>query len=140
MQRNLLWIGIAFVALVCATSSALAGGGGPVAITGIGGKVEVKPLTPDTEWRPLTRDGRVPYRRLRNGWQCAKPGELVGTFLLRTGPRSWVHLNSTFGCVDSDSLIHIDSGSDFLVTIRRGQISAVDGKRGKRLARGGWLR
>jgi hypothetical protein len=72
-------------------------------------------------------------------WQPARTGELVGTYLLRTGPRSWAHLNAG-GCVDSNSLVHIESVADFIIRVRRGQVSAADGKRGEGLPKSWWLR
>ena len=116
-----------------------AGGVGPLVLTQVHGRVQIKPLYPSCILRLRTADGYGPPQRLADGWQPARPGELIGDFLLRTGPRSWAHLHGDWGCLDSDSLAHIDSGDEFAVTVKRGRVSAVDGRRGPALGKSWWL-
>jgi len=115
MQLKSLLLGLGAAVCLYVASPAQAGGIGQVVITGLHGRVEIKPLHPG---------GR---------WQRAKIGGLQGMYLLRTGPRSWVHLGNTKACVDSNTLLFIGSGSDSEIKVRRGRVSAIDGKRGKRL-------
>jgi hypothetical protein len=114
-------IGLSLTALLGAASAANAGGNS-VAITEVRGTVELKSLQPGGHW------------------SRAKPGLIAGTYLMRTGPRSWARLeerggwmphNFNRGCVDANTLIRVESSCGFRIQVLRGQISAVDGKRGK---------
>ena len=116
-------IGVGLAAFLGASSPASAGGNS-LAITKVRGRVEIKPLQP------------------AGHWSRAKPGPIVGTYLLRTGPHSWAHLverggwvpcRFNRGCVDARSLVRVESSCGFRLDVLRGQISAVDGKRGKSL-------
>jgi len=85
-------------------------------------------------------------------WRRARKGGLDGTFLMRVGRGSWAHLALPFrireaghwrylpgGCVDSGSLVRIDSYTDSAIRVVQGKISPVDGKRSGRLPnRMGW--
>src|SRR5262249_3363535 len=96
--------------------------GGPgAAMTAIHGRVEIKPLERRCKyWHPASW-GNVKKVRIEpfgpgSSWRHAKRGELEGTFLIRTGPHSWVHLryeNRDVACIDSNSLIRIRSGCGF---------------------------
>ena len=67
-------------------------------------------------------------------WVPAKIGTLDGgPFLVRTGPNSYAHLLGDFRCLDANSLIRINRDSEASIDVLRGQMSAVDGKRGKSL-------
>src|SRR5258708_6066981 len=96
-----------------------AGGVGPLVLTEVHGRVQIKPLYRSCTIRLRTGSSFGRPQRLTNHWQPARPGELIGAFLLRTGPRSWVHLHGRLGCLDSNSLVHIDSGDEFEVTVKR---------------------
>jgi hypothetical protein len=109
-------LGIAFAAMLMAAAPANAGGRYPMYLSQVQGSVEVR----------LDKPG--------SRWQKPKLGALEGgTYLLRTGPRSYAHLNGKFRCVDSNSLIRINFDSEASIDVLRGQMSAVDGKRGKSL-------
>jgi hypothetical protein len=94
--------------------------------------------------------GTVEVRELKEGkavgaWRPVKVVQIVGPhFLLRTGPRAWAHVNfhpegvPVPRCVDGGSLIRVDrDAKDPRIWVRihvlRGQLSAVDGRRGKSL-------
>jgi hypothetical protein len=114
MKPSLL--GIAFAATLIAATPAIAGGRYPMYLSEVHGDVEVRLDQPGSRW------------------QKPKLGALMGgTYLLRTGPRSYAHLNRNFRCVDSNSLIRIHFDSEASIDVLRGQMSAVDGKRGKSL-------
>jgi hypothetical protein len=125
MQRRFWLVGAGLVALLGAAHPTHAGGN-TVAITEIRGQVEIRSLQPGGHWRR------------------AQPGILIGTYLLRTGPRSWVHLEErggwrprrlNRGCVDAGSLLRVQSSCGFQIQVLRGGISTVDGKRGATLFR-----
>jgi hypothetical protein len=96
---------------------------------------------------PASAGGRYPMRitkvygdvqvrldQLGSRWQPAKLGTLDGgPYLLRTGPRSYAHLFGDFRCLDANSVIRINHDSEASIDVLRGQMSAVDGKRGKSL-------
>ena len=107
---------IALAALLIAATPANAGGRYPVYISKIHGDVQIRLDKPGSRWHK------------------PKLGSLMGgPYLLRTGPHSYAHLNRTFRCVDFDSLIRINEDSEATIDVLRGQMSAVDGKRGKSL-------
>lgn len=112
---------------------ATAGGAGPLTIEEVRGQVTIKPLDQAKYWgvdKRYPRSGSVgPVGR----WRSAAIGNIVGKYLLRTGPRSRVHLQDGKWCVDANSLLLVDSAADFGITVLRGQVSEADGKRGKRL-------
>ena len=128
MRSRCLLLGAGVAALLGLPAPTSAGGPG-VGIVSIHGTVEIK---------SLDRGGR---------WRRVKRGELQGTYtncLLRTGPRSWVHLrdfeapnspSSNVGCVDANSLVRIRSNCGYRIEVLKGQVSAVDGKQGKSLFR-----
>jgi hypothetical protein len=156
-MRSRRWVfsaGVSRAAVLITLSLAanpVSAGGNFVVITAIHGRVEMKPLRPGAHW------------------MRAKPGLLGGAYLLRTGPRSWVHLAARgdgsvraagktaplhawaqraqraargenpgdleFGCVDGGSLIRVVSTGTLKVEVLRGQVSAVDGRRGRSLGR-----
>ena len=156
-RRRVFRAGVPAVAALVTLSLAanpVSAGGNFVVITAIHGWVEMKPLRPGARW------------------MRAKPGVLGGAYLLRTGPRSWVHLAARgdgsvraagqteplayrawarraqraargeanledleFGCVDGGSLIRVLSTGTLKVEVLRGQVSAVDGRRGRGLGR-----
>src|SRR5207249_2443652 len=107
-----------------------------VEITRLRGDVEIRPLQPGCEYRrcpPGAREVQIePFAPGRH-WRKPKLGELTGSFLVRTGARSSMRLNGNLGCVDSNSLVRIDSGCGFSIKVLRGRISAVDGRRGRSL-------
>jgi hypothetical protein len=108
--------GFAFATILIAATPAEAGGRYPIRVSHIHGDVQVR----------LDKPG--------SRWEKAKLGSLDGgPFLLRTGPRSYAHLQGKFRCVDSNSLIRINRDSEASIDVLRGQMSAVDGKRGKSL-------
>lgn len=121
------WLLAAGVAALLGLPSPTSAGGPGVGIVKMHGTVEIK---------SLVRGGQ---------WRRAKRGELYGDYtncLLRTGPRSWVHLRdfeapkspgSNVGCVDANSLVAIRSNCGYRIEVLQGQVSAVDGKQGKRL-------
>ena len=98
------------------TAPAHSGGRYPMVITKIHGDVHVRTDQPGSRWQKATLGALV-----------------AGTYLLRTGPHSHAHLNRTFRCVDSGSLIRINFDSEASIDVLRGQMSAVVGKRGKSL-------
>jgi hypothetical protein len=107
---------LSFAAMLLAVVPANAGGRYPMRITEVHGDVEVRLEQPGSRWKP------------------AKLGSLDGgPYLLRTGPRSYAHLLGKFRCVDANSLIRINRDSEASIDVLRGQMSAVDGKRGKSL-------
>lgn len=107
-------LGITFATALVAFTPAYAGGRYPLYLTEIHGDVQIRLDQPGSRWR------------------TPKLGALEGgTYLLRTGPHSYAHLNRTFRCVDSESLIRINFDSEATIDVLRGQMSAVDGKRGK---------
>jgi hypothetical protein len=116
MKITRCFFATAFVTLLIVATPAHAGGRYPMYISEVHGDVQVRLDQPGSRW------------------QKPKLGALMGgTYLLRTGPRSYAHLNRTFRCVDSDSLIRINFDSEASIDVLRGQMSAVDGKRGKSL-------
>jgi hypothetical protein len=116
MRIKLHMLRIAFTALFIAATPTHAGGRYPMYITRIHGDVQIRSAEPG---------GR---------WQKAKLGMLLGgPYLLRTGPHSYAHLSGKFRCVDSGSLIRIHFDSEASIEVLRGQMSAVDGKRGRSL-------
>ena len=116
MKRTCCALGISFIAIFLGAAPANAGGRYPMRITAIHGDVQVRLAKPGTRW------------------QNAGLGDLEGgTYLLRTGPRSYAHLLGDFRCVDANSLIRINHDSEASIDVLRGQMSAVDGKRGKSL-------
>ena len=116
MKTNRLFLALVFAGFVCATTPLKAGGRYPMYITTISGTVQVRLDQPGSRWHN------------------AKLGSLEGgTYLLRTGPHSYAHLLRNFRCVDSDSLIRINFDSEASIDVLRGQMSAVDGRRGKSL-------
>jgi hypothetical protein len=130
MQSRFFPASIALAAVIGA-GPASAGGGGPLVISRVSGRAEIKPLDRAEYWR----DGGQRWKKEpigpRGRWRPVETGGIVGTCLLRTGPRSSVHLVGKEWCVDPNSLIRIESGSDFRVVVLRGRVSAVDGKRGR---------
>jgi hypothetical protein len=116
MKIKLYMLRIAFTALFIAAAPAHAGGRYPMYVTTVHGDVQIRSAEPGSRW------------------QKAKPGVLSGgPYLLRTGPRSYAHLSGKFRCVDSGSLIRINFDSEASIEVLSGQMSAVDGKRGKSL-------
>jgi hypothetical protein len=128
-MRSRFWLlGVGLAALLGAPSPTSAGGPG-VGIVKIHGTVEIKSLVSGGQWRR------------------AKLGELHGAYtncLLRTGPRSWVHLRDfeaprsprkNVGCVDANSVVRIRSNCGYRIEVLQGQVSAIDGKPGKSLFR-----
>jgi hypothetical protein len=112
---------------------ALAGGGGGVSITRTRGRVMMRPID--------FRSGRP-----TGPWRQAKKGGVDGTYLMRVGRGSWAHVTLPFrvrqrgqwrslpgGCVDSGSLVRIDSYADSSIRTLRGKVSRLDGKRVGRL-------
>lgn len=109
-------LGITFATTLVALAPAHAGGRYPMYLTEVHGDVQIRLDQPGSRWH------------------APKLGALDGgPFLLRTGPHSYAHLNRTFRCVDSESLIRINFDSEASIDVLRGQMSAVDGKRGKSL-------
>ena len=105
-----------FVAAMMIAATAHAGGRYPIHITKIYGDVQIRP----------DKSG--------SRWEKAKLGSLTGgPYLLRTGPNSYAHLHGAFRCVDAGSLIRINFDSEASIDVLRGQMSAVDGERGKSL-------
>ena len=116
MKTRQLILGVAFAALPMAAAPVNAGGRYPVYISEIHGDVQIR----------LAKQG--------SRWEKPKLGALMGgPYLLRTGPHSYAHLNDKFRCVDANSLIRINFDTEASIDVRRGQMSAVDGKRGKSL-------
>jgi hypothetical protein len=116
MKTRHYLLGIALVAPLIAATPADAGGRYPIYITKIHGHVEVRLDQPGSRW------------------QKAKLGSLLGgTYLLRTGAHSYAYLQRSFRCVDAGSLIRINHDSEASIDVLRGQMSAVDGKRGPSL-------
>ncbi len=128
-------IGIAMAALLLTAPTHA--GGPSAAITRIHGDVDIRPLQRGCKYRRFPPGAAMQIERFAPGlhWRRAKLGELGGTFLVRTGPRSSVHLNGDLGCVDSNSLVRIDSGCGFAIKVLRGKVSAVDGRSGPSLGR-----
>lgn len=132
-MESRLWL--AGLAALCGAASPSYAGGPGVGLGAIRGTVEIRSLAPGSKWRK------------------AKPGELLGTFLLRTGPRSSVHLQQyefevyrkqgppcgvkprAVACVDGNSLVRIESRCGYQVRVLQGRISAADGKPGKSIGR-----
>jgi hypothetical protein len=124
---------LALAAFSCAAAPACAGGGGPVSITRVHGSVQIREI----DWK--TGKALGPWRQTRTRG-------LIGSYLLRTGRGSFAHLELPFriregaqwryvpeGCVDSGSLVRIESYADSMVRVVRGRISITDGKRLGRL-------
>lgn len=116
MKTKQYLLGIVTAATLIAATPANAGGRYPMYLTKIHGDVKIR----------LDKPG--------SRWEKPKLGALDGgPFLLRIGAHSYAHLNKTFRCVDSNSLIRINADSEASIDVLRGQMSAVDGKRGKSL-------
>ena len=116
MKTNLSAFKTVTAAVLIMVAPVSAGGRYPMRITKLHGDVQVRFDQPGSRWQP------------------AKLGTLDGgPYLLRTGPHSYAHLNGKFRCVDSNSLIRINADSEASIDVLRGQMSAVDGKRGKSL-------
>jgi len=120
MRRICLLAAVAAVLLPSPPAGA-GGGGEPLVVTAVHGRAEMR--YPGGPWRP------------------AKRGEVMGRIYLRTGRGSWVHVRCMAGraCVDSRSLVRIDSGCGARVEALRGRLSAVDGRRGPSLGRVVWF-
>jgi len=134
MQPRFWLVGVCLVALLGAPAPTGAGGAGPLALTRISGVVEIKLLVDGGEyWHQRAGSDRRVIESLGpvGRWKRAKTGDIVGTFLLRTGPRSWVHLDHRLWCVDANSLVRIESYADYGIEVLRGQVSRADGRRGK---------
>lgn len=125
MSSRFWLVGVGLAALLGVPAPTNAGGPG-VGIVRIHGTAEIKSLAGGGRWRP------------------AKRGELVGAYLLRTGPRSWVHLRdfaaprsarSNVGCVDPGSVVRIESNCGYRIEVLQGKVSAVDGRWGRSLFR-----
>jgi hypothetical protein len=134
------WIPLAALALLASLLPATAGGAGPLTISAVRGTVEASALEPGAAYgEPKSpKGGMLPsnlkFRELTPGrWSRVGPGTLGGSLLLRTGPKSWAHLQGGRWCVDPNSLVRIESAADFGIEVLRGRVSAVDGRRGKRL-------
>jgi hypothetical protein len=122
------------VALPLAVAAPTQAGGPGVDITVIRGTVEMKPLESGMyRWPPP--NGRALQRVKVTGeqWRPATRGEVVGTYLLRTGSGSYAHLVGSGYCLDANSLVRVESGCGFRITVLKGRISKADGKRGKAL-------
>jgi hypothetical protein len=117
MKTNQNVIGIILAALLVITATrAHAGGRYPMVITEVRGEVQIRLNEPGSRWHK------------------ARLGVLDGgPWLLRTGPHSFAHLLRNFRCVDANSLIRINFDSEASIDVLRGQMSAVDGKRGPSL-------
>jgi hypothetical protein len=96
-------------------------GGNVVALTRLRGKVEIRSVQPGGRWRP------------------ARAGTLSGSYLVRTGRGSSVHLQEKGGwvprrfgqaCMDANGLLRVDSTCGFRLQVLKGRLSAADGKRG----------
>lgn len=129
---------IAAVGAVFFPATAGRAGGPGAVVTAIHGQVEIQPLQRHCRYlHPSSRGTSAEPFGPGSSWRRAKRGELEGTFLIRTGPRSRVHLrydNRNVACIDSNSLIQIRSGCGFEVKVIRGQASPVDGRETPRLA------
>ena len=123
---------VLFLALTLALPAA-AGGGGPLEISRVHGDVWINPLAAGAEYLPAGADWSL-WRPLapRHGWRRVRPGSVMGFFLLRTGPNSWVHLDRKRWCVDPGSLVRIESYADFEIKTLRGRVTAADGRPGPR--------
>ena len=131
MKLQVWFAGVTLI--LVAAAPVRAGGAGPLELRAMRGTVEIKPLQPTEYWwtTPGIRTWPRGRQRLKIGkWQPARAGDLVGTFLLRTGMRSWVHLQGKSFCVDPNSLLRIESAADYGIQVLRGRVSAADGKRG----------
>jgi hypothetical protein len=116
MNTKLRIFGNVVAVMLVAAAPANAGGRYPLYITKIHGDVQVRLEKPGSRWKR------------------AKLGSLDGgRYLLRTGSKSYAHLGK-FRCVDDESLIRINHDSEASIDILHGQMSAVDGKRGKSLS------
>jgi hypothetical protein len=114
MKTKLRVTGFAFAAMLVTAAPVEAGGRYPLSITKVGGDVQVRLIAPGSRWK-----------KANAGMQ------LDGPYLLRTGPRSYAHLQGNFRCVDANSLIQINHDSEASIDVLSGQMSAVDGKPGK---------
>ena len=115
MTTRRLFAGIVLTGLFLASAAQAGGGRYPMRLTKIHGDVQVR----------LDKPG--------SRWQKAKLGELMGgPWLLRTGKHSYAHLFN-IRCVDSRSIVRIEWDSEASITVVKGQMSAVDGRRGKSL-------
>lgn len=123
--------------LTCLSVTPRAGGPGPVEFKKWSGSVLVRSNGPDCTFRKSIDDKGTAVPK---EWQPVRAGMYVGRFLLRTGPRSWVHMNGKLACVDRCSVVLFDSGSDIWAAVLRGRLSDVDGRRGKAILRPGQSR
>lgn len=134
MKIRALHLAIGVLSAVGASHGHSFGGGGPVVLNRWHGGVQIKPLESGSYFRKAYGNPNIALKR---GWQPVMRGEYVGSFLLRTAKGAWAHLNEKGACLDGSSLLMVQSFADVELVLRRGRISAVDGKRGPALARVG---
>ena len=125
---------LCLAAFATGSSAANVGGGGPLSIDQWHGKVEVKPIEKHSFFRAKFGAPRI---ALKSGWQPVLKGEYVGAMYFRTAKGAGLHLGHNTFCLDGDSLVQIDSGSDIGVLLRRGKLSKADGRRGPSIAKPG---
>ena len=120
------------ISLLCLSSLTIfassIGGPGPVEFKKWRGSVWVRAAERNCTWRKNVDDKFAP---LPMKWQPVKAGLYVGRFLVRTGSNAWIHVNGKLACVDRNSLVSFDSSTDIWAAVKRGQVSDVDGRRGK---------
>jgi hypothetical protein len=121
MKKSFVGV-LALVGTIAVLAAPVRAGGGryPLWITKIHGRVEIRSDKPGSKWHAV------------------KPGALwfhdneTKYYLLRTSSHSYVHF-SKVRCLDSHSLIRINWDTESSIDVLRGQMSAVDGKRGPSL-------
>jgi hypothetical protein len=125
---------IVIVFSIATFSSASRGGGGPMSLDTWHGKVEVKPLD---NWSHYRAGFGARNIQLKRAWQPVRKGEYIGAYLFRSQKYSWMHLGNNTVCLDSNSVLRVDSEADIAVRLLKGHLSKADGKRGKSILKVG---
>ena len=136
MKIKLMLVVVMTLVVLNGTKIAVAGGDTPLAFSKWHGLVEIKPLSADCRFQT---DIFAPERKLSSGWQRLQRGDYLGRFQVRTGKHSWVQVNHSWMCVESNSLLTTAGPDGGQTIVHRGKVTAVDGKAGPRLPESHWL-
>jgi hypothetical protein len=136
MKIKFFLVALTAMVVLNGTKVAVAGCDTALSFTKWQGLVEIKPLSPDCRFQTSTL---APEKKFAPGWQRIKRGDYVGRFQVRTGKHSWVQVNHSWMCVESNSLLITDGPDGLKEIVHHGCVTAVDGKPGPRLPESYWL-